>query len=107
MKTAGKLLSSFPGPAVQISHAVFNDASFQENLALVLCNLNEEVLAAPTTRKAGSTVKEERGTAHPRYITQFVADTLLGLGQPANVKRICKRIGDEVLWKDAKGPWRR
>ena len=63
--------------------------------------------SAPTTIKAGSEVREVRDTVHPRYISVLLVGILRGFGQPAEVDRITKRIGDEVLWCDALKPWRR
>jgi len=60
-----------------------------------------------TAVKAGSTVREVRESAHPKYISELLVGILRGFGQPASVDRITKRIGDEVLWKDAYKPWRR
>ncbi|KAG1719850.1 hypothetical protein EDB19DRAFT_1967474, partial [Suillus lakei] len=63
--------------------------------------------AAATRTKAKSTVLEERDTTHPRYITELLTGILRGLGSIADVPRIRKRIGDDVLWDSAKLPWRR
>lgn len=71
--------------------------------------MNVDVLdSAPTTTKARSTVLEERDTAHPRYITDLLTGILRGIGKPAEgVVYVRKRIADDVLWNDARLPWRR
>ncbi|KAI9441023.1 hypothetical protein H4582DRAFT_1516239 [Lactarius indigo] len=104
----GKLLCSYPGPAVQVSTEVFSNGSFLQELASFLIQMDTDLLdSTATTAKAGSTVREVRESAHPRYITELLVGILRGFGQPASVDRITKRIADEVLWKDAYKPWRR
>ncbi|KAI0297839.1 hypothetical protein B0F90DRAFT_1811021 [Multifurca ochricompacta] len=106
--TQGKLLSSYPGPAVQISPEVFETECFLRELASFLVQMDVDVLdSSAISHKAGSIVREVRETAHPKYITGLLVGILRGFGQPAVVDRITKRIGDEVLWKDAYQPWRR
>ena len=108
MSTNGKLLCSYPGPAVQISPEIFSNARFLQELASFLIQMDVDVLdSTATTVKAGSTVREVRETAHPRYISELLVGILRGFGQPASVDRITKRIGDEILWKSAYKPWRR
>ena len=104
MSTSGKILCSYPGPAIQVSSEVFADASFLQELASFLIQMDIDVLdSTSTTIEAGSTVCE----AHPRYISGLLVGILSGFGQPASVDRITKRIADEVLWEDAYRPWRR
>ena len=108
MSTNGKLLCSYPGPAVQVSREVFADPFFLPELVSFLIQMDIDVLdSAATANKAGSTVREVRESAHPRYISELLVGILRGFGQPASVDRITKRIADEVLWKGAYQPWRR
>ncbi|KAG1739525.1 hypothetical protein EDB19DRAFT_2025088 [Suillus lakei] len=108
MGAKGKLICSYPGPAITISNIIVDDATFPAELANFLVCMDRDVLdAAATTRKAGSIVPEERDTTHPRYITELLTGILRGLGSIADVPRIRKRIGDDVLWNSAKLPWRR
>ncbi|KAH7912069.1 hypothetical protein BJ138DRAFT_1112671 [Hygrophoropsis aurantiaca] len=108
MAATGKLICNYPGPATSVPHAVSHDTTFQSELANFLACMNKDILdSAATTTKAGSTVVEERDTAHPRYITELLTGILCGLGSPIDVPRIQKRIGDDVQWDDARLPWRR
>ncbi|KAI0296910.1 hypothetical protein B0F90DRAFT_1819762 [Multifurca ochricompacta] len=108
MSTQRKLLCSYPGPAIQIPAEIFATKRFLRELASFLVQMDIDVLdSAAVSIKAGSTVREVREAAHPRYITELLVGILRGFGQPAVVDRITKRIGDEVLWKDAYKPWRR
>ena len=108
MSTKGKLLCSYPGPAIQVPAGVFMDECFRQALSSFLIQMDVDCLdSTPTMSKAGSVVKEVRETAHPRYISELLVGILRGYGQPAVVDRITKRIGDEVLWDNAYKPWRR
>jgi hypothetical protein len=108
MSAKGKLLCSYPGPAIQVPTDTFMDDCFLRELSSFLIQMDVDVLdSTPTTSKAGSVVNEVRESAHPRYITELLVGILRGYGQPAVVDRITKRIGDEVLWEDAYKPWRR
>ncbi|KAG2757812.1 hypothetical protein P692DRAFT_20789290 [Suillus brevipes Sb2] len=107
MGAKGKLICSYPGPAITVPDTNI-DATFPAELANFLAHMDQDVLdAAATWTKAKSTVREERDTTHPRYITELLTGILRGLGSIADVPRIRKRIGDDVLWDSAKLPWRR
>ena len=108
MKTEGKLLCSYPGPAIRVPVDTFTDESFLQELSSFLVQMDVDVLdSTPTASKARSAVQEVRETVHPRYISGLLVGIIRGFGQPAVVDRITKRIGDEVLWRDAYKPWRR
>ena len=108
MTTQGKLVCSYPGPAIEIPNAVFEDKCFLSELANFLVRMNDDVLdAAPTSRKAQSTVLETRDTTHPRYITELLTGILRSVGRPADIIRFTKRVGDDVVWNNSKLPWRR
>ena len=104
----GKLLCSYPGPAVQVSPELFYNECFLQEVASFLVQMDVDVLDSTATAvKAGSTVREVRESAHPKYISELLVGILRGFGEPASVDRITKRIADEVLWKNAYKPWRR
>jgi len=108
MKTEGKLLCSYPGPAIIVPVDTFLDECFLQELSSFLVQMDVDILdSTPTTSKARTVVQEVRETVHPRYISGLLVGILRGFGQPAIVDRITKRIGDEVLWRDAYKPWRR
>jgi hypothetical protein len=109
MAIEGKLICSYPGPAVELPLDVAQDPSFIEQLANFLVEMDVDQLpdAEATTTKAGSKVPETRGTTHPRYISQLLIMILRGMGNEATVNRITKRIADEVCWDHALNPWRR
>jgi hypothetical protein len=91
-----------------MSSDVFFRECFLRELASFLIQMDIDVLdATATSIKAGSTVREVRESSHPRYISELLVGILRGFGQQTSVDRITKRLGDEVLWKDAYKPWRR
>lgn len=105
----GKVNCSYPGPAIAVSNVLVDDPNFRKELASFLAQMSVDVLldATPKTVKAQSKVVEVRDTIHPRYITELLTGILRGMGHPAQVHRISKRIADDVLWNNADLPWRR
>jgi hypothetical protein len=95
MAAEGKLLCSYPGPAIQIPTDIFMDECFLRELSSFLVQMDFDHLPpTPSTNFARRCVHDG---AHPGYITELLVGILRGYGQPAVVDRITKRIGDEVL----------
>jgi hypothetical protein len=97
-KAEGKLLCSYPGPAVQISANIFTDSRFLRELSSFLVQMDTDHLDSPS---------DSVESPHPRYISELLVGILRGCGQPVAVDRITKRIGDEVLRDGVGKPWRR
>jgi hypothetical protein len=97
------------GFVVDIPRSMTMDRDFTSGLTQFLSQMSSEVIqdAQPTTRKAETEVEEPRDTTNPRYITQLLTGILRGIGHPADIPRIQKRIADEVHWRNALLPWRR
>ncbi|ESK95832.1 hypothetical protein Moror_12444 [Moniliophthora roreri MCA 2997] len=109
MSTNGRLICTYPGPAISVPAETARDVHFVSELSNFLTQMNFDPIddAIPTTWKAGSEVGEIRDTTHPRYITELLTGILRGVGCSEEVPRISKRIADDILWKDALLPWRR
>lgn len=109
MSTNGKLKCSYPTSAVAVPNATFFDDSFLAELSGFLSQMDVDEIddVTPKTKKAGVKVPETRNTVDPRYITQLLVAILGGLGRAVEVRRVTKRVADEVLWLDAFKPWRR
>ncbi|KAF9472985.1 hypothetical protein BDN70DRAFT_925404 [Pholiota conissans] len=109
MDTEGKLLCSYPGPAIKVPLPIAQNPHFVEQLVSFLAHMDVDQIddALATTTKAGSKVAETWDTTDPKYITELLIAILHGIGEEASVERITKRIADEVCWKKAKNPWRR
>ena len=81
MTTKGKLLCSYPGPAIQVPAGIFMDECFRQELSSFLVQMDSDCLdSTPTTSKAGSVVYEVRDTVHPRYISELLVGILRGCG---------------------------
>ncbi|KAJ8597174.1 hypothetical protein M405DRAFT_756250 [Rhizopogon salebrosus TDB-379] len=108
MRAKGKLLCSYPGPAIVVPNSIVDNPTFPPELANFLIHMSHDVLnSAPRPAEAPSEVLGQDGTAHPRYITELLTGFFRAFGKPANIYRIRKRIGDDVLWSHANLPWRR
>jgi len=113
MKCEGKMQSSFPTHAIPVPFPIFSNPTFQKNLAIYLFHMSIDELeeSAAHTKKAGSTVVETRDSPDPKFITDLLVTILAGTSDTSAVqdpiRRVTKRIADDVLWKDALAPWRR
>lgn len=108
-ETTGKLLVSYPGPAISVPWVKVTNPAFLTQLADFVEKMKRDVHSAAVERgsKAGETLHEERETTHPRFVSEMLTGILRAVGEEVDVKRFMKRIGDEVLWDNAKIPWRR
>ena len=109
MSHVGKLICSYPGPAIAIPPDTVGDLDFISAISSFLVQMHPDVIdaAVPTTRKAGTKVEEVRDTPSPRFISDLLTGILRGYGYPEDVQRITKRIADDVLWDSTLLPWRR
>ncbi|KAF8439804.1 hypothetical protein L210DRAFT_3540380 [Boletus edulis BED1] len=107
--TRGKLLCSYPGPAIEIPNSIFNDAVFRSQLANFLVCMNEDILKDILCSEESAIEPRISDTTDPRYITELLTGILRGVGRPAtSVVRTTKRIGDDVVFSgDSPLPWRR
>ncbi|EKD21257.1 hypothetical protein MBM_00370 [Drepanopeziza brunnea f. sp. 'multigermtubi' MB_m1] len=95
INTQGRLLRSFPGPAIAISDDRVADVNFREAFAQLVTQLSVEVLqdVAPKTHKAN--------------VTEMITGILRAIGEPSDAVRIWKATRDDVLWDRTLAPWRR
>ena len=104
IQAKGKLRCSYPGPAIKVPLSVVDDPRFLAEFASFLKTMDSGL---PEAEEAGYLAPKFTDTADPRYITEMLSGMLRGLGEPATIKRICKRIGDDVLLGNSELPWRR
>ncbi|KAF8597292.1 hypothetical protein BDV93DRAFT_596925, partial [Ceratobasidium sp. AG-I] len=109
MSTPGKLVRSYPGPAVEVPNTIVDDPDFVAEISNFLVQMGSEELeeSTATTTKAGEEVHETRDSAHPHFISELFLGFLRGMGKSVEPRRVVKRIADEALWYDAYRPWRR
>ncbi|KAG2078005.1 hypothetical protein BDR04DRAFT_999481 [Suillus decipiens] len=98
MEAKGKLLCSYPGPAIAVSNLVVDNPTFPPELANFLSHMSCD---------ASDSVAFQGETADPCYITQLLTDILRAFGEPADIPRIRKRICDDALQSNATLLWRR
>ena len=96
MTTEGKLISSYPGPAIEIPNLVFDDANFLSELVNFLVHMNHDKLQDIWL-----------DAVHPCYITALLTGILRSVGRPIDIAHISKRVGDDIVRNDLELPWRR
>ncbi|KAK0342281.1 hypothetical protein LTR91_019510 [Friedmanniomyces endolithicus] len=108
-QSKGRLGRSFPGSAIDIDIPTFAEPGLVDTIARTLAKMNFQAAPGmqPQVRKAKSMVDEDRDTAHPGMIPEFIMGFLNAVGQSAHVDTICKNTREEVLLLDARSPWRR
>jgi Protein of unknown function (DUF3638) len=100
----------FPGCAVAIPYSVFENTSFQHELAAFLERASTESIKrfAARTEKAGSFAFESRDTVDPSLIIHMLMTLLEVNGYRTFPTLLRKRVRDDVCWTDgAEKPWRR
>lgn len=106
---AGRLHRSFPGSAIDIELKAFAETGLVDTVARTLAKMSHQAAPGmqPQARKAGTSMDEDRDTTHPGMISEFFMGFLSAAGHPAQVNTISKNTREEVLWRDARSPWRR
>ncbi|KAG2137061.1 hypothetical protein DEU56DRAFT_912832 [Suillus clintonianus] len=108
MAAQGKLLCSYPGPAIAVPNSIVDNPTFGPELANFLAHMTRDVLdPAAMNTEARSVVLKGTDPPHPRHITELLTGILRAFGEPADIPCIRKRIGDDVLCSKDKLPWRR
>ena len=109
IKTAGRLLRSFPAASVAVPIQSFRQPGFTTAIAHTLSSLSNTSVSGmqPTANKSGTAQVEDRDTTHPAMITEVFTGFLSALGTPVKCPELVKKTRDEVLWQQADRPWRR
>ncbi|KAJ7128318.1 hypothetical protein C8R44DRAFT_850853 [Mycena epipterygia] len=111
MATTGRLVCMYPHAAICVPNITFEDSTFLRELASFLANMAVDVLpdSEAFARKAGIRVDEFRDSASGHYIVHLLPAILRGYAGtfPADVHRTRKRVRNEILWDNARAPWRR
>ncbi|KAI5927230.1 hypothetical protein F4810DRAFT_649849 [Camillea tinctor] len=108
MGTKGRLRRSFPASSVSIPIERFSEElrlAIAHTIAKMSYQDAEET--KPTVRKKGKLQIEEKDTTDPFLVTDFLFTVLQTVGEAKEPSVIWKNTREEVLWKDAKLPWRR
>ncbi|KAJ8133115.1 hypothetical protein O1611_g499 [Lasiodiplodia mahajangana] len=109
MRVAGRLQRTFPGCAVAIPREEFKDCAFLRTVADTLIKMSQQPASGTIMKvqKAGEMHQEDRETTHPKMVTELFAAYLRSVGRMVPVSSILKNTRQDVLWKDARSPWRR
>jgi hypothetical protein len=80
----GRLRRSFPSRAISLPITLLKDETFVAEFALFLHQLDRENIstAQASTKKAGSTVVEERDTTDPVLVSELLMSILAANGSP-------------------------
>ncbi|KAK5211702.1 hypothetical protein LTR41_003163 [Exophiala xenobiotica] len=109
MATQDALIRVFPARAVFLPKEVLQDTEFIRELGTAIFKLSVEQLrmAMVTTVKGKNTVVEDRQSAHPKMVTEWLFGIISTRGNATSSPTIRKRTHDDACWKDAEKPWRR
>ncbi|RDW87962.1 hypothetical protein BP5796_03656 [Coleophoma crateriformis] len=109
VSTKGRLQRSFPAFAVSVPLEEFSDQGFQTTLSQAISKMSTERIdeMQPKVKKAGEKQSETRDTTIPHLVTEHLVSFLRAVGEPVSTAAIRKNTREEVMWKDAKSPWRR
>lgn len=107
--TVGRLRRCLPTASVSIHWKYFNDPEFRSALAETIAKMSHQELAEakPKVQKQGESHIEERDTTNPFLVTDFMITVLQTVGSLVNPSQIWKNTREEVLWQNARLPWRR
>ncbi|KAL1615532.1 hypothetical protein SLS54_008937 [Diplodia seriata] len=94
-----RLTWRFPGQTISFPSNLFNDDAFTDELAIMVLQMSTESVESSmqTTKKAQSTVPEERETSHPRLVTEALMAMLSAWGKVCQSPNIVKHIRDDIL----------
>ena len=110
MSTKGRLRRSFPSCAFAVSQETFFDDGFVATLAMTVSKLSDQSAPGmqPKIRKAGQEHAEDRDTTHPAMVVEYLMSFIRATGAPGeDVVAIQKNTREEVIWSNARMPWRR
>ncbi|KAK4153830.1 hypothetical protein C8A00DRAFT_43330 [Chaetomidium leptoderma] len=99
----------FPGSAVAIPLATFDDDNFRVGLAdfLELASLESTKAFGAQSFKAGVESHENRDTANPAIISSLLMAVIEENGRRLSTPLLRKHVRDDVCWSEARRPWRR
>jgi len=101
ISTKGRLRRTFPGCAIAIDLAIFEQPSFIAITAQTLAKMSHQsaVGTKPKAKKASQIHDEDRDTTHPKIVTELFMGFLRAVGQPVDVSCVAKHTREEVMYK--------
>jgi hypothetical protein len=111
MSIKGRLIRSFPTVACHVPAVELSKEGFIEALAHTIAKMSSQAAPGlqPQARKAGRNHDEDRDTTHPALVTDFLLTiiTAVRAGMKISPQGVSKNTREEVLWSNARSPWRR
>ncbi|KAI0409107.1 hypothetical protein F4802DRAFT_615626 [Xylaria palmicola] len=109
MNHAGRLQRTFPGCAIAVPRREVQTRSFLQTLTDTLAKMSYQPAAGttPKVKKAGQMHQEDRDTVHPMMVTELLAAYLRSVGRMEQVSAVLKNTRQDILWRNARSPWRR
>jgi hypothetical protein len=111
MLTKGRLTRSFPTVACRLPVGKLGEEGLIEALAHSIAKMSSQAAPGlqPRVWKAGQEHIEDRDTTHPGMITDYLMAVVTALGTRMDLLHdgLWKNTREEVLWSNARQPWRR
>lgn len=109
IQTLGRLQRDFPGPTLALDQETFNDSGLRDTIATTLAKMSHQSVQGTKSkvRKAGQEHDENRDTTDPKMVTELFTSFLRPICVNVADLQIQKNTRDEVMWHNAKYPWRR
>lgn len=109
IQTLGRLQRDFPGPAIALDLETFVQSGLRDTIATTLAKMSHQSVQGtkPKVRKAGQGHDEDRDTTDPKMVTELFMSFLRPMCDNVENSQIQKNTRDEVMWHNAKYPWRR
>ena len=107
--TRGRLIRTFPALAVGVNAALLQQEDFASTIANTLTTMSHQIVPGmqPQTKKAGASHDEDRDSTRPAIVSELFFGMLRGIGSTYQTSSLSKNTREEVLWKQARRPWRR
>lgn len=105
----GRLVRTLPASSIAIDASMLQKDDFATMIADTLSTMTDQEVSTmkPESRKAGRNHTEDRDSARPEIISELFFGVLKGIGSPYQATSISKNTREEVLWNNARRPWRR
>ncbi|EME77662.1 uncharacterized protein MYCFIDRAFT_84294 [Pseudocercospora fijiensis CIRAD86] len=107
--TKGRLIRTFPANAVAVNCSLLDQTDFPSMIAHTLSTMCHQTVREmqPRSKKAQKSHEEDRDTNSPAMISELFLSVLRGIGESYPAYSIMKKAREEVLFDNAKVPWRR
>lgn len=107
--TPGRLIRTFPAMAISVDASNLQQHDLADVLANTIATMSRQPVAGmqPESRKARQMNEEDRDTTDPAIVCGLLFGILRGFGSSHSGSTIRKHMREEVLWNNARRPWRR